>query len=634
MPTRLQSQFLNRWPLQLSLISYLRIAWILVLLWCEFGSFSFSLLGCRWPDSNLQSSGDITHVLLVTDPQVRYLPRVRRRWADKWKFASFHRTLQKNWQYAYGMEPDIVVFLGDMLAHGHHLDDDNEYKEYFHRFQELLPADDSVTKYYAPGNEDVGLRINERAAREVRRRFQENFGPLNQAFTLSGHNFVLLDAPGLVEEDYYRTDGVTEFANISASPGGALEFTQRLTRLESNHPTILFTHIPLARPELASCGPLREHGTIRRGVGAGYQNTLGKRTTHFLLNTIHPTIVFSGDDRDHCDYSHRKPDGDSSDGIREVTLKSLSPFRHISHPGFHLLSLINPVSALRLESPTFADRACFLPDYHGVYTKRYLPLAVLTLAALLISRCRRRKQQHGRLPSYNSPSDPLDKSEYAIHQGGKHWQWSPKSRFAKQEASMRSSPPIHTSPLSSSPTTQSFIDIPTHPKLQPYQLHDEPIDLQDDDHMCPTPYTPRVNRSGSGSTTDGTNGDVSSGSTSASWLADTTSPAYLPESSTSRHKHKRGWTWSWRFVLFGRTRRMTVSIPWFGSSNGKSSPWSYQEADWTEKLGLSGNGKSGARRRSRDDVSGWLQVLKGSLVDYWHVCWPATVSWILLFITS
>ena len=158
-----------------------------------------------------------------------------------------------------------------------------------------------------------------KAARAVRRRFMDHFGPLNQRFSLAGHNFVVLDAPGLVEEDYHRSEHGVEFANLTASPGGAMEFAQRLGQcaypsnspllclflLRSQaltvifqlldgltQPTVLFTHIPLARPELASCGPLREHGIIRRGVGAGYQNTMGKRTTHFLLKDVHPVIVF------------------------------------------------------------------------------------------------------------------------------------------------------------------------------------------------------------------------------------------------------------------------------------------------------------------------------------------------------
>lgn len=61
---------------------------------------------------------------------------------------------------------------------------------------------------------------------------------------------------------------------------------------ERTQPIILFSHIPLSHPETKSCGPLREQGTIRRGVGPGYQNTLDRQTTEFLLESIRPLAVF------------------------------------------------------------------------------------------------------------------------------------------------------------------------------------------------------------------------------------------------------------------------------------------------------------------------------------------------------
>lgn len=56
---------------------------------------------------------------------------------------------------------------------------------------------------------------------------------------------------------------------------------------------ILLGHIPLARSESARCGPLREQGTIRRGAGPGWQSTLSKQSTNFLLDTLRPSIIFS-----------------------------------------------------------------------------------------------------------------------------------------------------------------------------------------------------------------------------------------------------------------------------------------------------------------------------------------------------
>lgn len=57
-------------------------------------------------------------------------------------------------------------------------------------------------------------------------------------------------------------------------------------------PVVLFTHIPLYRPDGTYCGPLREKGTIRVGVGMGYQNTLGKHASQRLLETIQPSLIF------------------------------------------------------------------------------------------------------------------------------------------------------------------------------------------------------------------------------------------------------------------------------------------------------------------------------------------------------
>jgi hypothetical protein len=56
-------------------------------------------------------------------------------------------------------------------------------------------------------------------------------------------------------------------------------------------PVILLSHIPLARDN-RECGSLREKGTIRPGVGFGYQNTLGTEVTNFLLESLKPAAVF------------------------------------------------------------------------------------------------------------------------------------------------------------------------------------------------------------------------------------------------------------------------------------------------------------------------------------------------------
>lgn len=70
----------------------------------------------------------MTHVLLVSDPQVRYpsshkhgclFPKVH-----DW---FYHAGLTRNWRYVRGLAPDTVVFLGDMLDAGSTVQDNDEY---------------------------------------------------------------------------------------------------------------------------------------------------------------------------------------------------------------------------------------------------------------------------------------------------------------------------------------------------------------------------------------------------------------------------------------------------------------------------------------------------------------------------
>ena len=147
-------------------------------------------------------------------------------------------------------------------------------------------------------------------------RYIEHFGPLNQRLEIANHTFVLIDAPGLVEEDYRRSNEGLSYARWTISkPGGPIEFIQSsaaaggarsplecaiairnlpvLWFLEKlRRPTVLLTHIPLARPNGASGGPHREKGTIRQGGGFGYENMLSPQATKFILGGLRPEVVF------------------------------------------------------------------------------------------------------------------------------------------------------------------------------------------------------------------------------------------------------------------------------------------------------------------------------------------------------
>ncbi|KAF9232270.1 hypothetical protein BU15DRAFT_81423 [Melanogaster broomeanus] len=173
----------------------------------------------------------------------------------------------------------------------------------------------------------------------------------------------------------------------SGDAHGPVEFVKQTASIGPLGPVVLFTHIPLARPLDAPCGPLREKGSIRQGYGVGYQNTLTDGATKFLLETLKPSLIMSGDDHDYCEYEHTIPS--SNEKVREVSVKSISMAMGIRRPGFQLLSLTSTVASpdLLTQIPVAPplDAPCLLPDQLGMYLYVYIPLALLSLFLVLTS---------------------------------------------------------------------------------------------------------------------------------------------------------------------------------------------------------------------------------------------------------
>ncbi|CDO69293.1 hypothetical protein BN946_scf184976.g12 [Trametes cinnabarina] len=281
---------------------------------------------------------------------------------------------------------------------------DEEYARYIRRFRSIFAAQDHLPMYYIPGNHDIGLGSSSstyRFSEHALERYQSNFGPLNQRASVGNHTALLIDAPGLVDEDRYRSLAGMTFAQWSeAHPDRTVAFVRsfaRNTDPSQGERPILFTHVPLFRPEGAACGPLRERGTLRQGRGLGYQNLLSEQASQFLLQSIKPSIIFSGDDHDYCEYVHSLSVTDREGPvvpllIPEITVKSFSMAMGIRRPGYQLLSLIPPSASP--EGPTIAQTPCLLPDQLGIYLSIYVPLFVITLAALLLSNMRRSCLRH------------------------------------------------------------------------------------------------------------------------------------------------------------------------------------------------------------------------------------------------
>lgn len=415
-------------PSHIMVVNGLRAAWMIVILWYEVCTFDHVLHDCQWPDIHLPDAPNarIARVLVVADPQIadhRSYPMRNSLMKALGQFI-IDLNLRRSWHSTINrVQPHAVVFLGDLMDNGRATMSNSEYNAYAARFFDIFKLRDlSMPTFFLPGNHDIGLGEDVSFSLEAATRYASTFGPWNHKTTIGNHTVMFIDAVALVEEDVDRAARGYSYDNWPAVAGGSVDFVKRYAARGHASPIVLFTHIPLARPLDADCGPLRERGTIRQGHGFGYQNTLSNEASQFLLRSLGPSLIFSGDDHDYCEYSHPLPfsSASGSTAVREITVKSFSMAMGIRRPGFQLLSLISTVPAIETltqlpnSPPSLLDTPCFLPDQLGIYLNIYLPFILLSVLSLL---------------AFNV---------YRALAGGKHAQRRP-------EASPRPSHPEHSS---------------------------------------------------------------------------------------------------------------------------------------------------------------------------------------------
>ncbi|KAL4893227.1 hypothetical protein BDV59DRAFT_177770 [Aspergillus ambiguus] len=317
-----------------------------------------------------------------------------------------------------------------------------------------------------PGNHDLGFGSGIQTP--VRDRFQSFFGKGNRVDIIGNHTFVSIDTVSLSAMDQPDPetgssgtgsgDGVKpneriwkepeEFLNDMKVHRGKAEAKElRMFRHqneghlfdhkvvddvseatlhqdtpleESDFPAILLSHVPLYRKPGTPCGPLREHyppssneeleeddrNAITIGSGYQYQNVLTPSISKDLVTKVGPNLVhvYSGDDHDYCEISHREFSGSP----KEITVKSLSWAMGVRRPGFVLTSLWNPIDPVTGHSSgqvrsgaTVQNHLCLLPDQLSIFI-HYGVVLGLTLVVLLARAVVRVKY----LPS-SGPTSPI-----------------------------------------------------------------------------------------------------------------------------------------------------------------------------------------------------------------------------------
>jgi hypothetical protein len=296
-----------------------------------------------------------------------------------------------------------------------------------------------------PGNHDLGFGNG--VQEPVRDRFESYFGNTNRVDVIGNHTFVSVDSVSLSAMDQpdpltgssptandenrtvrpiwkeaddfldkmaiHKAKAETDELRMLRNQTDGHMFDYRVVdateptihrkqELESaGFPTIILTHVPLYRKPGTPCGPLRERyppsssdeelqedepNALSISGGYQYQNVLTPTISTEVVSKAGPNVVqvYSGDDHDYCEVSHREFNGSPN----EITVKSISWAMGVRRPGFLLTSLWHPIDpntgkALQDGSPTIQNHLCLLPDQLGIFIY-YLTILGLSISILIV----------------------------------------------------------------------------------------------------------------------------------------------------------------------------------------------------------------------------------------------------------
>ncbi|ELR12690.1 uncharacterized protein ACA1_092000 [Acanthamoeba castellanii str. Neff] len=257
-----------------------------------------AFLACRWPAAHhhppaTATRGQTTHVALIADPQLtdRYSYRFTSKGGVLADAIQFYSDLYMRRSFYFlqrHLVPTHVFVLGDLLDSTKWLKDE-EYEGEVERYRRVFSLVDPVTRMYTISGSVTNVA-------SLTERYERTFGPINNRVRVGEFEFVLLSSAALEMEEwdqrsYDKTIAfLQDIRNAGASP---------------LRPRVLLTHVPLWRPQTASCGPLRKNSPqIPDSQGFSYKCLVAPHLSRRIIDDVRPVYVFSGDDHDQCVVLH------------------------------------------------------------------------------------------------------------------------------------------------------------------------------------------------------------------------------------------------------------------------------------------------------------------------------------------
>ncbi|XP_077980442.1 uncharacterized protein LOC144435707 [Glandiceps talaboti] len=171
---------------------------LFIFLACYTEYFEFLWQRVSWKFTDVPPGMELDHpdnikVLFVADPQLQGVvnePRFPFGTITRWD-SDFY--LQKTFELAlYFFEPDVVVFLGDLLDEGS-IASDEAYLTYKRRFFKnifTIPKHMNVKMLFLPGDNDIGGENNDHITETKVKRFEEHFGTMSEVVTYKYADFL------------------------------------------------------------------------------------------------------------------------------------------------------------------------------------------------------------------------------------------------------------------------------------------------------------------------------------------------------------------------------------------------------------------------------------------------------------
>ncbi|KAI7904886.1 Metallo-dependent phosphatase-like protein [Cokeromyces recurvatus] len=332
------------------IVYLLRLIWIAFIIKNEYFLFWSSARNCTLSTTQ----PNVGRFMLVGDPQMTDDMSYQRHPVIMF-FTKYYSQLYMKRNYKHltkALKPTDIFMLGDLMDNGREWND-KVYAKEVNRFQKIFPSDNMMI-HYMVGNHDIGFGngIKEHSLD----RFKSYFGSTSYTFNKFGYTFVILDTVSLNSD-------------IPSIQSDAFNLLSTLSNTTKTLPRILLTHVPLYRSPHQSCGPHRQNpvNTIREGAGYQYQNLLTESLSNYILTSVQPIIVFSGDDHDYCKVIHQYEE--------QVTVPTFSMSQGLPYPGVVIVDITDRGELI--------THLCWLPNQINIFIN-YLYMSILTLLGLFL----------------------------------------------------------------------------------------------------------------------------------------------------------------------------------------------------------------------------------------------------------